>query len=103
MTLKLWAAIGALLAAPLAAQAQPTKRAPDPADPQAAVAAPVYESVIAPPPRDEAAPTPDKRWRAANEAVAGASGHEHGQAAPPAAAPASTDHGKHHHAEGKKQ
>ena len=98
MTLKLWAAIGALLAAPLAAQAQPTQRAPDPADPRAAVAAPVYESVIAPPPRDEAAPTPDKRWRAANEAVAGASSHEHGQAAP-----ASTDHGKHHHAEGKKQ
>ena len=95
MKLTLWAAIGALLAAPLAAQPQ---RAADPADPGAAVAPLVYESVIAAAPRqDSAAATPDKRWRAANDAIGGQPGHDHG--AP--AAPAPVDHGKHHHTEGK--
>lgn len=103
MKLTLWAAIGALLAAPLAAQAQPTRRAPEsanPADPNAAVAPLVYESVIAaPPPQDSAAATPDKRWRAANDAIGGQPGHGHDHGAP--AAPAPVDHGKHHHTEGK--
>ena len=101
MKLTLWAAIGALLAAPLAAQAQPPQRAPasaNPADPNAAVAPLVYESVIAAAPRqDSAAATPDKRWRAANDAIGGQPGHDHGAQA----APAPVDHGKHHHTEGK--
>ena len=90
----LWAAVGAaLLAAPLAAQPQ---RAADPADPGAAVAPLVYESVILAPPAQETG-TPDRRWRAANATVAGQPGHEHG-AAP---APAPAEHGQHHHAGGK--
>ncbi|MBQ5939479.1 hypothetical protein [Massilia sp. AB1] len=92
----LWAAIGALLAAPLAAQPQ---RAADPADPGAAVAPLVYESVIATPPVQDAA-TPDKRWRAANDTVGGQPGHGHAHGAP--AAPAPVDHSKHHHSEGKR-
>ncbi|MEH6434762.1 hypothetical protein [Massilia sp. DD77] len=107
MKLTLWAAIGALLAAPLAAHAQPTQRAPDPADPKAAVAPLVFESVIAmPPAQDEAAQTPDKRWRAANDALGSRPGHVHDHGAPaapaPAPAPAPVDHGKHHHTEGKR-
>lgn len=88
----LWAAIGALLAAPLAAQPQ---RAADPADPDAPVAPLVYESVIVAPPAQDST-TPDKRWRAANETVAGAPGHGHATPAAPA------DHGKHLHTEGKR-
>lgn len=106
------AMLGALLAAPLAALAQPSPRTPDPADPGAAVAPIVYESVFTRPAQapQDAQPTPDKVWRAANEAVAGPAGHAgHGahqggaagnaDAGPqPAAqpAPAPVDHSKHH-------
>ncbi|MBQ5946083.1 hypothetical protein [Massilia sp. ST3] len=102
MKLTLWAAIGALLAAPLAAHSQPTRHAPDPADPNAAVAPLVFESVIAvPPARDEAARTPDQRWRAANDAAGGLPGHTHDKGLPPPPDPAPAGHGKHHHAGGK--
>ena len=90
MNQKLRAAIlGALLAVPFAALAQPSPRLPDPADPAAAVTPIVYEPVFTPvlprpsPEPQGSPPTPDKLWRAANEAVA----------APPPA-----DHGKHHQA-----
>lgn len=103
----LWAAIGALLAAPLPALAQQSPNPADPANPansRAAVPPPVYESAFArtsqsAPGRDT--PTPDKLWRAANDTVAGASvhgghaGHAPAPAAPAPAAPAS-DHGTHH-------
>jgi hypothetical protein len=68
-----WAAMGALLAASYVAHAQPSQRAPDPADPSAPVPPLVYESSIpaSPAPAKEAEPSPDKAWRAANETVAG--------------------------------
>lgn len=82
MNLKTWAAMGALLAAPFAAHAQPSQRAPDPADPAASVPPLVYESSIPapPPPAKEPELGPDKAWRAANETVAGtapADEHKH--------------------------
>lgn len=107
------AVVGALLAAPCIALAQHASHAPaapDPADPQAAVAPLAYRSVfeVAARPPAEDAPTPDKLWRQANDTVAAGpghaghgAGHEHGQPATPAqpaapapAAPAA--HGKHH-------
>lgn len=80
------ALLGALLAVHFGALAQHSPRTPDPADPAAPVRPIVYESVITrPSPEPQGgAPTPDKLWRAANEAVA-----------PP---PAPADHGKHHQA-----
>lgn len=121
MKLKLWAAtVGALLAAPVCALAQQAPRAADPADPadpRAAVTPAVYESAMPGPPHrapEKGDATPDKRWRSANDTVAGApahaghgnnaapaSGHAHEAQALPAAAAkpagqAATDHGKHH-------
>lgn len=113
------AAFGVLLAAPLGALAQQSLPAPDPADPHAAAPAIVYESAIARPaqPTQDAQPTPDKAWRAANDALAAPSGHAgHGApqaeqsgdkgaaaAAVPTGAPdsphpqpAPVDHSKHH-------
>ncbi|MFC5479662.1 hypothetical protein [Massilia suwonensis] len=91
------ALIGALLAVPLGALAQQSPRTPDPADPAAPVTPIVYESVITPPAPQGGAPTPDKLWRAANEAVAPASSQAAHQAAP-ARQPAPVDHGAHHQA-----
>jgi hypothetical protein len=121
MKLKLWVAtIGALLALPFAALAQQSPRQADPADPHVVVPALVYESIIS----GVAAPgqaevTPDKSWRAANDAVAGTQGHaSHGATATaanshahdvqaerappvkPVAEPAA-DHSKHHQAQDK--
>lgn len=115
------AAFGVLLAAPLAALAQQSFPVPDPADPHAAAPAILYESAITRPaqPTHDAQLTPDKAWRAANDALAAPSGHA-GHGAPqaeqsgdrPAAAaaapthagtpngprpqPAPVDHSKHH-------
>jgi hypothetical protein len=115
------AAFGVLLGAPLVALAQQTLPVPDPADPNAAVRPIVYESAFARPaqPAQDAQPTPDKVWRAANDSLAAPSGHAgHGMpqadqsgdkdaaaaAAPVRAAtsgsprpqPAPVDHSKHH-------
>lgn len=101
------ALLGALLAVPLGALAQHSPRTPDPADPAAPVRPIVYESAIArPSPEPQGgAPTPDKLWRAANEAVAAPSAHAGHAAHPtapavpvpaPARQPAPADHGKHH-------
>lgn len=126
MTSKLLAAaIGALLVLPLCAQAQQSRSPADPADPAAPVPPTVYEPVISrhiPAPQG-GRPTPDKAWRAANDALTamsehaghsghnmpGAQGQHHGHAAAPApskpAAPAApekqanpvpVDHSKHH-------
>lgn len=120
MTSKLLAAaIGALLALPMYAQAQQSRPSADPADPSVSVPPTVYESVIArssPVPQDGQT-TPDKSWRAANDTVAGTPGHA-GHGAPvseqnhsghvPAPAPSTAaapgkpanpvpvDHSKHH-------
>lgn len=120
MTSKLLAAaIGALLVLPMQAHAQQSRPLPDPADPTVAVPPTVYESVVSSP--APAAPdgqaTPDKIWRAANDAVAGMPSHAghgaHGaerqhqghDAAPAASTPATpakpadpapVDHSKHH-------
>lgn len=122
MNQKLWAAaLGALLAVPLASLAQQSSRTPDPADPAAAVMPIVYESAFIRPaqPAQDRQPTPDKTWRAANDAVANPSVHAglsapnaaketagDKNAGPPAAVradtaaapaePTSVDHGKHH-------
>lgn len=92
MKLKLWAAFAALSAAALGAQAQQSNRTPDPTDPSVAVPATVYESVLTghvPPANNNQ--TPDKAWRAANDALAGQAGHaghgSHGSHSAPAAAP----------------
>jgi len=123
MTSKLLAAaIGALLALPMYAHAQQSRPLPDPADPAVAVPPTVYESVISnrsPAPQDGQT-TPDRSWRAANDAVAGVPGHaghgangteqnHHGHKDGPApsapasqvsptkpANPAPMDHSKHH-------
>lgn len=119
MTSKLLAAVaGALLILPMYAQAQQSRPLADPSDPAVTVPPTVYQSVIAlspPAPQDDQA-TPDKSWRAANDAVAVAPGHaghagpgsEQKPAAPAAAsapsspampvkpAPAPVDHSKHH-------
>lgn len=126
MTSKLTAAVvGALLVLPMYAHAQQSRPLPDPADPAVAVPPTVYEPLISRPssaPQD-GQPTPDKSWRAANDAVGGASNHaghdghaghgghgaeqhHQGHAAAPArsapatpakpADPAPVDHSKHH-------
>lgn len=112
------AAIGVLLALPIYAQAQQSRPSADPADATRAVPPTVYESVITtrlPAPQDGPL-TPDKSWRAANDAVgavAGNAGHSapgrdenhqgHGAAPVPSmpkpakpANPAPVDHSKHH-------
>lgn len=122
MNQKLWAALGALLAAPLGALAQQSSHTPDPADPAAAVVPTVYDSAFShpAPPVQEAQPTPDKTWRAANAALANPPAHAahaapeagtdtaRGKDAGPAAAvradtsatpavqPALVDHSNHH-------
>lgn len=114
MKSKFWAAIGALQALPLCAQAQQSCPQADPADPSVAVPPIVYESVVAGSPRapQDTQLTPDKAWRAANDALAGVSAHAghsshaaghdgHDRAAAPAPAapapaPAPADHSKHH-------
>ena len=89
MNIKLWAAgYGVLLAAlgaPFAAHARQSGPAANPADPAAPVPALVYVSAFPDAPRAaDAARTPDKLWRAANDALI---------AAPqPAVA-----HAEHHH------
>lgn len=90
MNLKHWGASGILLAAALGAQAQqhvhttaPAKLA-DPADAGIAVPAAAYVSAMsgyASAQKD--LPSPDKAWRAANETVAGQSGHAGHQAPAP--------------------
>lgn len=120
MISKLLAAVtGALLVLPMYVHAQQSRPLPDPANPAVAVPPTVYESVItsrSPAPQDAQA-TPDKSWRAANDAVVGALNHAghsaHGgeqnhpghTAAPAPSAPASpakpanpapVDHSKHH-------
>lgn len=122
MTSKLLtAAICGLLALPMYAHAQQSRTLPDPADPAVAVPPTVYESVIpsrSPAPQDGQT-TPDKSWRAANDAVAGVPSHaghgahggeqnHHGHKAAPGPAPsapatpakpanpAPVDHSKHH-------
>ncbi|BDT59180.1 hypothetical protein MasN3_26740 [Massilia varians] len=120
MTSKLWAAaIGALLTLPICAQAQQSRPLADPADPTVAVPPTVYESVMTVHSRapQDSQTTPDKSWRAANDAVAGLPGHaghsdtggeqnKHGNNAAPApsapaspvkpVSPAPVDHSKHH-------
>jgi hypothetical protein len=105
MHLQRWLAFGTLLAAALHAHAGQPTRAPDPADPAAAVPPTVYQSAMTgytPAPKD--VPAPDKAWRAANATVAGQPGHagHHGPApeghkdAPPAKpAPAHAPHQQH--------
>lgn len=116
---RLAAILGVLLAAPLAALAQPSLRTPDPADPGAAVPPIVYESAFSRPAvaPQGGQPTPDKAWRAANAAVAaspaahaghaahqsrGANAHAepaaaHGSSVPaPPRQPAPVDHRNHH-------
>ncbi len=110
MNLKPWVALGALLHA-LGAQAQQPSRTPDPTDPSVAVPATVYQSVLTGyAPAEKDTPSPDKSWRAANDAVAGQPGHaSHHAPAPapaevqpkpqqqrPAPAAAPKDHHKHH-------
>lgn len=113
------AAIGALLVLPMYAQAQQSRPSADPADPAAAVPPTAYQSIIKkrlPAPQDDQA-TPDKAWRAANDAVAGVPSHaghgapgsaqgHHGDMAAPAPStpaapvkpvgPAPVEHSKHH-------
>ena len=108
MNLKPWVALGALLPA-LAVQAQQPSRSPDPTDPSVAVPVTVYQSVLTGyASAEKDTPTPDKSWRAANDAVAGQPGHagHHAptpaevqpKAQPPRPAPAAApkDHNKHH-------
>jgi hypothetical protein len=80
---------GALLAASLNAQAQQSARPPNPLDPNAPVPALAYDSALRghARPSADAAATPDKTWRRANDIVAGNAGH--GDAASAEAAPAS--------------
>ena len=93
-------AAGVLLAASFCAQAGQSPRAPDPLDPKAPVPALAYDSALAghARPGADAAATPDKNWRRANDTVAGNAGH--GVAASAEAAPASTPaapaHAHHH-------
>ena len=111
MNLKPWVALGALLPA-LAVQAQQPSRSPDPTDPtdpSVAVPATMYQSVLTGyAPAEKDTPTPDKSWRAANDAVAGQPGHAghhtpaptqaqpQSQAQRPTPAAAPKDHDKHH-------
>ena len=102
MTIQLWLALGALLAAATGAQARQDTRTPafaDPADAGVAVPAAAYASALTDyaPAAKGAGPSPDRSWRAANAAVgapsgglarAGHAGH-HAPAPAPAPAPAS--------------
>ena len=126
MNIKLLGAVyGVLLAAlsaPFAAQAQQSGPAANPADPAAPVPALVYVSTFQDVPRPtDVAQTPDKVWRAANDALSalpnhgGHAGHgaqqpveqahgHHAPAAPAAQQPVqkaapqpAAAHGKHHH------
>ena len=118
MKLKPWVAFGALLAAVHGAHAAQPPHASgpaDPADPAAAVPPVVHASALAgyTPAAKEGQPSPDKAWRAANDALSGqpgAAGHHAGQhvqaPAPrqdeaqrpvaPAAPAKAHDHHKHH-------
>lgn len=126
MNIKLSAAVyGVLLAAlgvPFGAHAQQAHRAANPADPAAPVPALIYVSAFQDAPRPaDAAQTPDKVWRAANDALSAAPDHgghaghgapqpveqahgHHAPAAPVAMQPVqkaapqpAAGHGKHHH------
>lgn len=106
---------GVLLAAPFCAQAGEPARPQDPLDPAAPVPMLAYDSAMRAGvrPSADAAATPDKNWRRANEAVAGSAGgdgqHAHAAApAPAASAPApgaapapAPAHSHHHPAPGK--
>jgi hypothetical protein len=98
MTSKLLAAaIGAALVLPMHAQAQQSRPQADPADPGAAVPPIVYRSVIAAPapaPQSDQG-TPDKAWRAANDALASPAPSTPATPEKPSR-PAPVDHGKHH-------
>ena len=97
MRFPVWAALGALLLAVPGAQAQQASRTSDPADPSAPVPPTVYQSALAgdtPAPKD--GPAPDKAWRAANDSVAGQTGHgEHPAPAPRKEEASQTPH-RHH-------
>jgi hypothetical protein len=105
MHLQRWVAFGTLLAAAFHAHAGQPSRAPDPADPSAAVPAITYRSALAGyTPAAKEAPAPAKAWRAANASVAGQPGQaEHHapapqarkEAAPPKSAPANPAHAHH--------
>ena len=108
MTRKRWVALCALLSALPGVHAGQRSTAPDPADPGVAVAAPAYASAMkdyAPAAKD-GGPTPDRSWRAANDAVGGQDPHasHHAPASAPAQpeprrtepAAASGAHHKHH-------
>lgn len=110
MTFKRWAALCALLAALPGAFAAERSTKPDPADPGVAVPAPAYASAMKDyaPAVQGGGPTPDRSWRAANDAVGGQDPHAGHHAPAPASAPArpeprriepaagSADHHKHH-------
>ena len=102
------AVVGVLLAAfcvPLTAYARQAGTGPDPADAAAPVPTPVYVSAFQDSARSSAAPqTPDKVWRAANDALwanpgQGAhAGHAPPQPAGQAPAPQpAAAHSQHHH------
>ena len=105
MNTKLSAAVhGVLLAAlgaPFAAHAQQSSPAANPADPAAPVPALVYVSVFQHAPRTaDAGQTPDKVWRAANDALIAApehGGHGAPQAAQQATPQPAAAHANHHH------
>lgn len=114
MTLKRWVALCALLAALPGAHAGQRSAGPDPTDPGAAVPAPAYASAMKgyTPAAKDGGPTPDRAWRAANDAVGRQDPHagHHAPAPAPAQAlapaqpaprciepaAASGDHHKHH-------
>jgi len=113
MKRKPWLALCCLLAALAAVlpgvQAGQRSPRPDPADPRVAVPAPAYVSAMQDylPAVKDGGPTPDRSWRAANDAVGGQSPHAGHQAPAPASAsteppqrakpaPASSEHHQHH-------
>lgn len=91
------AAVGAALVLPLHAQTQQSRPPADPADPGVKVPPVVYHPVIAAPvpapPTGQT--TPDKAWRAANDALAGPAPSTPVTPDQPAR-PAPAGHGKHH-------
>lgn len=98
MNTKLSAAVyGVLLAAfgaPFAAHAQQSSPAANPADPAAPVPALVYVPALQEAPRTaDAGQTPDKLWRAANDALVAAPDHG-GHAGHVAPQPVVQDHGQ---------
>ena len=99
---------GVLLAASLGAQARQPERAPSPLDSNAPVPALAYDSALRSHPRPgaDAAVTPDKNWRRANDTVAGNAGTGSAPAAGAAsasAAPAPAPAHVHHHPAPAKQ